>query len=70
MSTVVEIESAIRQLPRNEFWKLADWFDSERQATWEEQMAADADKGKLDFLFEEAAQARQADTLKPWPAQA
>lgn len=28
MSTVLEIESAIRELPVDDFWKLADWFNA------------------------------------------
>jgi len=34
MSSVVEIESAIRQLPESEFWKLATWFDNLRSNVW------------------------------------
>ena len=69
MSTVVEIESAIRELPQQEFWKLAEWFDEVKERTWDEQIEADANAGKLDFLFEEAAAARQAGTAQAWPAQ-
>ncbi len=54
MSTVVEIKSAIGELPQQEFWRLAEWFDGVRARTWDEQMKADAEDGKLDFLFEEA----------------
>lgn len=64
----MEIESAIRELPRQEFWKLAEWFDEVKERTWDEQIEADAKAGKLDFLFEEAAAARQAGTTQPWPA--
>ena len=38
MSTVVEIESAIRQLPQDDFQKLAEWMDEARAR----QLAADA----------------------------
>ena len=68
MSTVVEIESAIANLPKKEFWELASWFDDIKNRTWDEQMSADADSGKLDFLFEEAAAERAAGKLKDWPA--
>ncbi len=54
MSTVTEIESAISQLPQQEFWKLAEWFDGVRERTWDEQIEADAKAGNLDFLFEES----------------
>lgn len=67
MSTVLEIESAISELPTQEFWKLAEWFDDVRERTWDEQMAADAQAGKLDFLFAEAEASRQAGQNNPWP---
>ena len=51
MSTVVEIESAITNLPKKEFWELATWFDDVKNRAWDEQMEADAAAGKLDFLF-------------------
>ncbi len=69
MSTVTEIESAISQLPQQEFWKLAEWFDGVRERTWDEQIEADAKAGNLDFLFEEAEAARQAGANQTWPAQ-
>ena len=70
MSTVAEIEQAINQLPKPEFWKLADWFDEIKTSVWDAQMEADARAGRLDFLFEEAAAERQAGSTLEWPAQA
>ena len=67
MSSVVEIESAIRGLPESEFWKLSAWFDRLRADAWDERMASDAKSSKLDFLFEEAEAEREAHALKPWP---
>ena len=68
MSTVIEIESAIRELPKEDFWKLAEWFDEVKADALGERMKADAAAGRLDFLFDEAAAARKAGTTKPWPA--
>jgi len=42
MSTVAEIEQAINQLPKSDFWKLADWFDKLKANAWDAQMEADA----------------------------
>jgi hypothetical protein len=67
VSTVVEIESAITNLPKKEFWELATWFDDVKNRAWDEQMEADAAAGKLDFLFEEAAGERAKGKLKDWP---
>ena len=63
----MEIESAIRQLPESEFWKLSSWFDELRANAWEQQLELDAKAGKLDFLFEEAKNEREAASLKAWP---
>ena len=67
MSTVMEIESAIRSLRKDDFWELAAWFDDLRAKNWEDQMAADAESGALDFLFDEAKSARQSGEARPWP---
>ena len=67
VSTVVEIESAITNLPKKEFWELATWFDDVKNRAWDEQMETDAAAGKLDFLFEEAATERAKGKLKDWP---
>lgn len=68
MSTRLEIESAISQLPKQEFWHLAEWFDGVQARNWDEQMKADAEAGKLDFLFEEAEATRESGLNKPWPS--
>jgi hypothetical protein len=70
MSSVIEIESAISGLPRDDFWKLAEWFDQVKAKTWDEQMQKDAEGGRLDFLFEEAAAARTGGHNQPWPVEA
>lgn len=67
MSSVSEIESAIRGLPAEEFWKLADWFDEVRSQAWDRQMDDDARSGRLDFLFRESDQERESGRLKDWP---
>ena len=69
MSTVLEIENAIEQLLPAERAQLAAWMARREAVDWDEQMNADAGAGKLDFLFEEAAQERQAGALKVWPPQ-
>jgi hypothetical protein len=37
-----------------------------RHAEWVRQMEEDAKAGKLDFLFEEAAEERRAGMLRDW----
>ena len=67
MSTVQEIEKAIEHLPTEEFFKLGEWFDDQRERLWDERIARDAQSGRLDFLIEEARAARKSGTLRPFP---
>ena len=67
MSTVQEIEKAIEHLPTDEFFKLGEWFDDQRERLWDEKIARDAQSGRLDFLIEEARAARKSGTLRPFP---
>ena len=67
VSTVAEIESAITNLPKKEFWELATWFDDVKNRAWDEQMEGDTAAGKLDFLLEEAEAERAKGKLKAWP---
>jgi hypothetical protein len=69
MSSVEEIEAAIAQLPKDEFWKLTDRLIAQRTAEWDRQMDEAAASGKLDFLSAEADAARQAGTLRDWPGE-
>ena len=43
-----ELEDAIRQLPDEEFRRLADWIDEYRAALWDRQIEADIRAGRLD----------------------
>lgn len=67
MSTVSEIEHAIEQLPAAEFAKLRQWFLELDSARWDQEMDADSESGRLDFLFEEAADERARGELRDWP---
>jgi len=67
MSTVEEIEIAVRRLPRKEALRFERWFLEYMHAEWDAQMDTAAASGQLDFLVEEACQEKQAGTLKDWP---
>ncbi len=64
MSTVKEIEEAIAQLPRVEFWKLTDRLIAMREEDWDRQIEADAQAGKLDRLLEQADRDFEAGRCK------
>ena len=67
MSTVQEIESAIRELPSPQLSELSRWFETYLDKTWDARMKADAQSGKLDFLIDEARAERAAGTLRSFP---
>jgi len=69
MSTVEEIAQAIATLPKDEFWKLTDKLLEMRDDQWDTQIQADADAGKLDFLFDEADTESREGGMRTWPDQ-
>jgi hypothetical protein len=68
MNTVEEIEQAAEQLAPTDFNRLALWVSTRYHDLWQRQMERDAADGKLDFLFKEAEDERQASLLRDWPS--
>lgn len=54
MLTRIEIESAILQLPPDEFQKLVKWFSDLDYKRWDGQLEKDIAYGKLEALAQEA----------------
>ncbi|MGP0064479.1 MAG: hypothetical protein ACLQGP_12890 [Isosphaeraceae bacterium] len=54
MSTIQEIEDAIRQLPDDDLAVLRAWFAEFDAAAWDRQFERDVAEGRLDALAEEA----------------
>ena len=52
--TVVEIESAIEELPPQEISELSEWFAEFEARLWDEQIAEDLENGKLQSFIKEA----------------
>ena len=51
MSTVQEIETAIKRLPKTEVWQLVQWLNDYVDDDWDREMKRDARPGgKLDRL--------------------
>ena len=67
MNTVEEIEQAAEQLAPSEFDRLALWVSTRYHDLWKRQMKRDGTDGKLDFLFKEAEEERQANLLRDRP---
>lgn len=54
MSTVEEIENAIRKLPDEDLAALRAWFAEFDAAAWDRQFEQDVAAGRLDALADEA----------------
>jgi AraC-like DNA-binding protein len=65
MSTVLEIESAIEQLPPKEKWNLIYRLHDALWQDWDKQIEADAAAGRLDHLVKEVEADIAAGRVKP-----
>jgi len=54
MSTIHDIERAVRELSPNELAKFREWFAEFDAAAWDRQIERDVTAGRLDSLAEEA----------------
>ncbi len=64
MSTVVEIESALRALPVQDARAVAHWLQDYLDQKWDKQMDADIAAGRLDKLAEQALDRYRAGQVK------
>jgi hypothetical protein len=67
MSTVAEIEDAIKKLPPEKVWQVGDWFDEFREQLFDAQIEADAKAGKLDKMIAKAKADYRAGKARPFP---
>lgn len=51
MSSLVEIETAIKKLPENEIRQLATWIHAYLDEVWDRQIEVDLKSGKLNNLI-------------------
>lgn len=58
MMQLEHIQSEIEALSYNDFVRLREWFANKDWELWDEQLEADADSGKLNFLLDEALDSR------------
>ena len=64
MTTVAEISSAVKRLPKRELARFRKWFAEYGAAVWDRQLATDAAAGKLDALIREAQRDHRAGRTK------
>lgn len=63
--SIQELENAIRQLPQNEFVKLANWLDEYRAELWDRQIEVDVLSGRLDAAGQRADEDFEAGKCTP-----
>jgi hypothetical protein len=54
MSTVEDLERAVRQLSHNDLQEFRRWFAEFEQSVWDQQLEQDIAAGRLNHLAEEA----------------
>jgi hypothetical protein len=67
MSTVAEIESAIKNLKPQEIREVGHWLDQLREGLWDEQIDADAKAGRLDKMIAKAKADYRAGKATTFP---
>ncbi|MGI8783051.1 MAG: hypothetical protein ACR2L2_05295 [Acidobacteriota bacterium] len=63
MTKLEELELAIESLPEKEYSQFRRWFLERDWERWDREIEADSTSGKLDFLVEEAQDAKAKRTL-------
>ncbi len=65
MTTLLEIERAIEQLPSDQFARIHDWIVEKDWQMWDAQLERDSADGKLDFLVEEGLRDAESGNTRP-----
>lgn len=61
---LAEIETAVERLTEQEYDKFRQWFLERDWEIWDRDIAADSASGKLDFLVQEAHDAKRTGKLR------
>ena len=64
MSSITKIQQAILSLPEADYLQLRHWFNELDWENWDRQIEEDSESGELDFLIDEAFEAKKKGTLK------
>ena len=65
MSTVAEIEGALKALPVGQAHLVADWLQDYLDGQWDRQLAADAASGRLDKVWQKARRDIESGNTRP-----
>ena len=63
-TNIAKIQEEILALSETDYRQLKQWFNDLEWETWDRQIEADSNAGKLDFLIDEALEAKENGTLK------
>ncbi len=63
-TNITKIQEEILALSETDYRQLKQWFNDLEWETWDRQIEADSNAGKLDFLIDEALEAKEKGTLK------
>jgi hypothetical protein len=64
MTTVAQISSAVKRLPKRELARFRRWFATYDAAAWDRDLEADVASGRLDTLVREARRDYRAGRTK------
>ena len=63
-STIAETQQAIKSLSKSDYAQLRRWLNEYDWEEWDQQIETDSDDGKLDFLVDQATEAKRQGTLE------
>lgn len=64
MSKIDELKADIERLPSEELAELFRWLSEREWDSWDKEIEADSQAGRLDFLVREAHEEKAKGTLK------
>ena len=64
MTTFAEVQKAILNLPKDEYQQLRRWLHELEWEEWDREIEADSRDGKLNFLIDEAVEAKKNGSLR------
>ena len=63
-TNITKIQEEILALSKTDYQLLRQWLNELDKDEWDQQIEADSNAGKLDFLIAEAREAKEKGTLK------
>ena len=64
MSKIEELKHEIDELPKKDFSRLRKWIAEKDWQIWDKEIVSDSQDGTLDFLINEAKDAKQKGNLE------